>query len=142
MPGGKLRAKTKFLSGHERREPRRGVNQFHAVLFQFVGNRAKNRVGIFLLEPEQERHRPQIGPEVVKVFRRNLAGHDALRDTAVGEGGERGVGLVFKRDSDELFHAGGARLPGEFQRERAVAGDEAERCGRGVHGKGRMKNEE
>ena len=40
--------------------------------------------------------------------------------------GQRGVGFAFEGDGDEAFDAQLARLPGEQQRQGAVAGDEAE----------------
>ena len=53
-------------------------------------------------------------------------------DDFVHERRERGIGFIFKRDGDEPFDAGGARLPRELQRQRAVAGDETQRFERDV----------
>ena len=129
-----------------------GVNQIHAVLFQFVRNRAEDRVRVFFLEPHEDAHRAQVGPEIEQVFRRNLAEHDALLHAAAGEGGnhfaeladlepddvvherrERGIGLALGGGADDALDAGGAGEPGELQRQRAVAGDEADGFGREVH---------
>jgi hypothetical protein len=64
---------------------------------------------------------------------RSVKAADAQPDDFVHEFCQFRIGLIFKRDGHELLHSGGARVPGEFQRQRAVAGDEAEGCGRGVH---------
>jgi hypothetical protein len=128
------------------------VDEFHAVLFQFIGNRAKNRVRIFLLQPQQHAHGPKIGAEVEQVFGRDLAGHDALLHAPAGEGGnhladladvepdevvhergERGIGFALGGDGDDAFDAGGAGQPGEFERQRAAAGNEADGFKRQIH---------
>ena len=100
----------------------------------------------------QHAHRAQVGAEVEKVFRRDLAGHDALLHAAAGERGnhfaeladfepddvvhqrrERGIGLALGGGGDDALHAGGAGQPRELQRQRAAAGDEADGFGRKIH---------
>ena len=143
---GKFRAERKAGLRHQRREPGRGRDEFHAFFFQFIGDGAKNRMGILLPQAQQHAHRAEVGAEVEKVFGRHLAGHDALPHTASGEGGnhfseladlepddvihklgERGVGLVLERHGDESSNTRRARGLRELQRERAVAGNDAER---------------
>ena len=147
---GNFRAQLKSALRHERREPRRRLDEFHAVLFQFIGNRAENRVRILFLEPHEDPHRAQVGPEIKQVFRRDLAEHDDLLHAPAGERGDhlpeladldpddvvherRERGVALGGGGDDAFDAGGAGEPGEFQRQRAVAGDEADGFERKVH---------
>jgi len=131
--------------GHEWREPRRRFHQFHAVLFEFVGDGAEDRVGVLFLEAEQDSHGAQIRPQVEQVFRGHLAGHDALFHAPVGEGGnhlgklsnlepgdvvhqsgQSWVGLALHGGGDDALDAGGAGQPCEIEWQRAAAGNQAD----------------
>ena len=57
----------------------------------------------FSLSRNSNAHRPQIGPEIVKIFRRDLADHDALLDAAVGEGGNH-FGKLADLEPDDVVH--------------------------------------
>ena len=128
----------------------------NAFLLQFIGDAAENGVGVFFFEAKQQAHRSEVGAEIEKIFRRDLADHHALGDAALAEGGdefvqlpdfephevidergERGVGLVVERDGDEARDAQRAGLPREEEREGAVARDDAEDVRRVRHGGGR-----
>jgi hypothetical protein len=51
---------------------------------------------------------------------------DPEPDDVVHERHKRGIGFIFKRDGNEPFDSDGARLTRKLQRQRAVAGNEAE----------------
>jgi hypothetical protein len=150
--GRELRPERKACLRHERREPGRSVDEFHAVFLQFIGHGAEQSVRVFFLHPHEHTHCAEIGTQVEKIFRRELAGHDALLDAAAGEGGnhladladiepddlihqrgECGVGLALGGDGDDALDAGGAGQPREIERQRAAAGDEADGFKRKVH---------
>ena len=90
-------------------------------------------------------HGAKIGPKLEEVPWGNLTGHDTLFDAAVSESGnhfreladfdpydlvhqrsQRGIGLAFKGDGDQALDSLVARLPGEDERQRTVAGNDAD----------------
>ncbi len=154
--GCRARTELETGGGHEGLEPGRGRDELDAFFLQFLGDAAEEGVGVFFLEAEEESHRAQVGAEVEKIFRRDLAGHHALGDAAFAEGGdefveladfepdeiidergERGVGFVVEGDGDEARDAQRAGLAREEEREGAVARDDAEDVRRVRHGAGR-----
>ena len=97
---GQLRAELKIFSRHQWGEPRRGLNQFHAVFFQFIRNRPEDGMGVPFFDLEQQRHRAQIQAQVKEVLRRDLTHHDALFDSAVREGGNHFAQLAHAQPHD------------------------------------------
>ena len=151
---GRLGTELKAGGGHKGLEPRGGVDEFDAVLFEFVGDAAENGVGVLFLEAEEECHGAEVGTEVEEIFGGDLSDHDALGDAAFAEGfdefvelpdfepdevidecGELGVGLVVEADGDEAGDAERAGLAREEERQGAVAGDDAEGFRRVDHGR-------
>src|SRR5437588_5913874 len=112
-------------------------------------------MGIFLLQPKQHRHGAQVRANVIEVLGRNLAGHDAIFNAAVGKCGEHfreladfepddfihqrsqgGVRLAIEGNGDQSLYAALTCLSGENQRQRAIAGDDAKGVEGWVHGGG------
>ena len=142
---GELRTETETAGGHQWFEPRNGFDEFDPVFFQFVGDRTKNGVGVPFFDFEEERHRPQVGTEIEKIFGSDLPDHDALMNIAAGEGGNHlgkladlepddfvhqrgqcGIGLSIKRDGDKAFDTQCAGLPGENQWQETIAGNHSQ----------------
>ena len=124
---------------HQGLQPRGGLDQLDALPLQLVGNRAEDRVGVLLPQAQQQRQGAEVRAKVEQVLRGDLAGHDAVLDAPVGEGGDhlreladlepddfvhqrgkRGVRLAFDRHGDEPLDP----LPaGFFGKEPAAAND-------------------
>ena len=77
----------KSRTGHERLEPRGGLDEFDAFLLQFVGDGAEESVRISFLQPEQKRHGPKVRPEIEEISGRDLSQHDAVPDPMAGQRG-------------------------------------------------------
>src|ERR1035437_87691 len=75
-------------SRHQGFQPRGGLDQLNALALQFVGNRAEDRVSILFPQPQQQREGAEIGSDIKQALGGDLAGHDAVLDAAVGEGGQ------------------------------------------------------
>src|SRR6266404_2929466 len=70
---GQLGAETEAGSRHKRLKPGSGLNEFDAILFQFIGNRAEDSVRIFFFQTHQHSHGPKIGTDVIEILGRDLA---------------------------------------------------------------------
>ena len=116
-------------------------------------------MGVLFAQAQQQAHGAEVRAKVEKVLRGDLAGHDALLDAAAGEGGDhlreladlepddfvhqRGegrIGLAFEGDRDEAFYPLAAGFLGEEQRQRPVAGDDAQGLNVDGHGGDSYRN--
>jgi hypothetical protein len=68
-----------------RLQPRRRLNQLHAVLPHFVGYSGKHCVGVLFLQAQQQRHPAKVWPYIEQVLRCNLPRHNAFPDPALGK---------------------------------------------------------
>src|ERR1035441_3696444 len=82
---------------------RRSLDQLNALALQLVGNRAEDRVGILFPQAQQQREGAEIGSNIKQALGGDLAGHDAVLDAAVGEGGQH-LGKLADLEPDDFVH--------------------------------------
>ena len=109
-------------------------------------------MGVLFLQAHEHAEGTEVGAKVKEVFRGHLPGHDTLGDAAFGKGADhfaeladlepddvihqrdqRGIGFAFHGGADNAAHAGGSGEPGEFERQRAAAGNQTDGFERKVH---------
>ena len=108
-----------------------GWQEIDFDLRQFICERRENGFSVALFKFSQQHHRLQIRPQIVKVFRRDLSGHDRVMNILLTKKfqeppelsnthpldhidmlPEHRIGLAGECGSDDLFNAGFPRCIG------------------------------
>src|ERR1039457_6679493 len=75
-------------SRHQGFQPRCGLDQLNAVALEFIGNRTEDSVSILFPQAQQQREGAEVGADIKQALGGDLAGHYAVLDAAIGEGGQ------------------------------------------------------